>query len=107
MDSISNINKNRLLPYRNISYDSNDTKYANQVQLVFKYVSPELKNKFQEFTHNLMDDKQISQKCLLDAIEDFKSQGDINLLIKFNEIPWFQFTDIAINYNPYQNCIII
>ena len=109
MDSIQ-----QMLPYRTVSPDQYDTMYSTKLNELFKNLSPELKNAFQEFTKNLMDEKQISRFHLLQAIDDFTKQQSnfcsnfINSnLIQNNEILWVRFTDLAFNYRPYQGCCVM
>lgn len=104
MDSIK-----QMLPYRTATPDEYDTMYATKLLEVFKILSPELQTAFQQFTTNLMDEKQIGRNSLLNAIDDFtKQQCAIGSnLIQYNEISWMRFTDLAFNYRPYQGCCVM
>lgn len=101
----------QLLPYRTATPDQYDTMYATKLLEKFKILSPELQNAFQEFTKNLMDEKQIGRNSLLEAIDDFtKQQSNIgsNLIYDDNNyIFWVCFTDLAFNYRPYQGCSVM
>ena len=112
MDSIQSIQQ--MLPYRTVTPDQYDTMYATKLLEVFKILSPELQTAFQEFTKNLMDEKQIGRNSLLNAIDDFtKQQSNIDSnfinsnLIQNNEIHWMRFADLAFNYRPYQGCCLM
>ena len=107
MDSIQSIKQ--MLPYRTATPEEYDTMYATKLLEVFKILSPELQTAFQEFTKNLMDEKQIGRNSLLNAIDDFtKQQSTIGSnLIQYNEISWMRFTDLAFNYRPYQGCCVM
>ena len=104
MDSVQ-----QMLPYRTATPDEYDTMYAKKLLEVFKFLSPELQTAFQQFTKNLMDEKQIGRNSLLNAIDDFtKHQSTIGSnLIQYNEISWMRFTDLAFNYRPYQGCCVM
>ena len=110
-DSITSTTTIQLLPYRTATPDQYDTMYATKLLASFKNLSSELQNAFQEFTQNLMDEKQIGRHFLLEAIDDFtKHQQTIaSTLIHDdnNDIYWVQFTNIAFNYRPYQGCCVM
>jgi 5'-deoxynucleotidase YfbR-like HD superfamily hydrolase len=96
--------------YRAKRYDVHDTEYALKLSDYFNsYLDSNLQSDFNEFTDNLMDDKQINRFSLLDAIEDFqKSEKYINTYKNnMNNTYWFTFTDMAFNYRPYQPCCIM
>jgi hypothetical protein len=99
----------QILPYRTATPDQYDTMYATKLNELFKNLSSELQNAFQDFTKNLMDEKQIGRNSLLNAVDDFtKQQSNIgSSLIQYNEISWMRFTDLAFNYRPYQGCCVM
>ena len=82
------------LKYRADKYDADDTLYATKLKDKFGYLSQSLQDSFQEFTENLMSEKQINRYGLLQAIDDFKkinNDHDINT-----------FYVMAFNFRPYQ-----
>ena len=102
----------QILPYRTTNPDQYDTIYSTKLNELFKNLSPELQTAFQEFTKNLMNEKQIGRLFLLNAIDDFTKQQnnkdkEDSILLNIDEIYWFQFTDLAFNYRPYQGCFIM
>ena len=106
MDSIQSIQQ--MLPYRTVTPDQYDTMYATKLLEVFKILSPELQTAFQEFTKNLMDEKQIGRNSLLNAIDDFtKQQTNIASTLIYDDIFWVRFMDLAFNYRPYQGCCVM
>ena len=91
-----------LKPYRSIrNYELSDKNYTDKLKKQFNELPPHLKNKFQSFTENLMDDKYISNFKLLDAIHDFKIK---NSEICNDSYCWKVFDDEAYNYRPWQCC---
>jgi len=91
-----------LKPYRSIrNYEPSDKDYTDKLKKQFNELSPHLKNKFQSFTENLMDDEYISNFKLLDAIRDFKIK---NSEICNDSYCWKVFDDEAYNYRPWQCC---
>lgn len=98
----------QMLPYRTATPDQYDTMYATKLLEVFKILSLELKTAFQDFTKNLMDEKQIGRNSLLNAIDDFtKQQTNIASTLIYDDIFWVRFMDLAFNYRPYQGCCVM
>ena len=92
-------------PYRCETYNIHDTTYASKLCVSFYTLEEVIQSKFNIFTENLMNDKQIDRISLLRAIDDFtKSETD---KILFRHYTWLSFTDIAFNYRPHQNCCIM
>ena len=93
--------KIKLKSYRITNYDEYDKEYATCMKNIYNYVNPDIKDKFDIFTENLIDDDYISRNSLLDAIRDFtKKNDDIQKYIS-----WVNFTNEAYNYRPYNCCI--
>ena len=96
-----------LKPYRSAGYDVHDTEYAYLLLEPFLALNTNLQNEFNEFTEDLMKDKQINRYSLLRAIDDFKSNKINNRNSKFTNYEWVIFTDLAYNCRPYQTCSIM
>ena len=92
-------------PYRAINYDNYDILYAKHVRRMYEYVETDIKEEFNTFTEQLIDDNAISRHQLLDAIDTFKYKYKL-LKNTDNYSNWMRFTDEAFNYRPYQPCII-
>ena len=103
----------QILPYRTANPDQYDTMYATKLLEVLKFLSPELQTAFQEFTKNLMDEKQIGRHLLLEAIDDFTKHQNQNQnsivspILLSKDYLWVQFNDLAFNYRPYQGCCVM
>jgi len=105
-----------LKPYRSAEYDVHDTEYASLLLEPFLALNTNLQNEFNEFTEDLMKDKQINRYSLLRAIDDFKSNKINNRNRNTNSngndanyanYEWVIFTDLAFNCRPYQKCSIM
>ena len=60
--------------FRAVTYDSSDTDYATTLKRIFiSCHSPETQEKFNEISQNLMDDKQINHRGLLNAIDAYEA----------------------------------
>lgn len=97
-----------LKPFRCSNYDKYDILYASHMKTMYKYVENDIKEEFNTFTENLINENSISRDKLLNAIDTFKYQYK---LLKNNDTNneysnWLRFTDAAFNYRPYQPCII-
>ena len=92
-------------PYRASNYDNYDILYAKHVRRLYEYVETDIKEEFNTFTEQLIDDNAISRHQLLDAIDTFKYKYKL-LKNTDNYSNWMRFTDEAFNYRPYQPCII-
>jgi hypothetical protein len=88
-----------LKPYRIIKYDDYDKKYATHMKSMYRNVDTNIKEQFDIFTENLLDDNYINRTSLIDAIYQFTSYTN-------NNNAWNLFTDAAFNYRPWQPCCI-
>ena len=102
-------------PFRSINYDKYDILYAAHMKTMYTYVETDIKEEFNTFTENLIDENSICRYKLLDAIEIFKifkykllKNNNNNKDYKdYNDyVSWIKFTDAAFNYRPYQPCVI-
>lgn len=81
-------------------YDHYDTLYATKLSEIFQQnIHSDAQESFNLFTENLMENKQISRNCLLDAIRDYEQTNGCDQL-------HVSFTNVAFNYRPYQPCVI-
>ena len=90
------------LPYRlenPSTYDNYDETYAQMLSTSYAYIESDIKDAFNNFTHNLMLDTHIRRNLLLDAIDDFEKRIGIDL--SKNRM-WQLFHNNAFNYRPYQ-----
>ena len=99
-----------LKPFRSSNYDKFDDKfdklYAAHMKTMYNYVESDIKEEFNTFTENLIDEEEaISRFKLLDAIDNFKYKYKL-LNDKCDYSNWMKFTDEAFNYRPHQPCII-
>jgi hypothetical protein len=92
-----------LKPFRSINYDKYDILYAAHMKTMYKYVESDIKEEFNTFTENLIDENAICRNKLLNAIDEFK-YNDTNTNTGYSS--WMRFTDSAFNYRPYQPCTI-
>ena len=81
-------------PYRTLTYTNNDQIYAERLRIDFNSLPNNIKETFDNFTHNLMSDEKINRYLLLNAIDDFKRD---NYMICYNSIYWTRFEDMAFN----------
>ena len=88
-----------LKPYRIIKYDDYDKKYATHMKSMYRNVDTNIKEQFDIFTENLLDDNYINRTSLIDAIHQFTYYTNKNNA-------WNLFTDAAFNYRPWQPCCI-
>ena len=94
-----------LKPFRSINYDKYDILYAAHMKTMYNYVESDIKEEFNTFTENLIDENAICRNKLLNAIDAFKyNNTDSNTNTGYSS--WMRFTDSAFNYRPYQPCII-
>ena len=106
-------------PFRGINYDNYDILYAAHMKRMFIYVESDIKEEFNIFTENLIDENAICRNRLLNAIDSlpykfqYKSiinndnDNDTKTITDTNTYSnWMRFTDEAFNYRPYQPCII-
>ena len=95
--------------YRSAIYNEYDTKYATELLKYFKRLNEKIKIDFNNFTENLMDEKQITRHSLLNAIDEFKkSEIYINNYKQNIYVQnWIYFIDNAFNCRPYQPCCVM
>ena len=112
-NSINSVNtENTLQPFRASNYDKFDIVYATHMKHMYSYVEDDIKEAFNTYTENLIDEEAITRFKLLDAIDTFKYKfqnksiinNDTNTNNDYSN--WIKFTDEAFNYRPYQPCII-
>jgi len=88
-----------LKPYRtDRNYDAFDKMYTDVLKKKFNDLPPTLKEEFQRFTHNLMDDVCIYSHNLFDANQQFYKK---NKDMCDNAPYWKGFSDEAFNYRPW------
>jgi hypothetical protein len=97
--------ENTLQPFRASNYDKFDILYATHVKRMYLYVEDDIKEEFNTYTKNLINEEAISRFKLLDAIDNFKYKYKL-LNDKYDYSNWMRFTDEAFNYRPHQPCII-
>ena len=94
-----------LKPFRSNNYDKYDILYAAHMKRMYVYVETDIKEEFNTYTENIIDDQAICRIKLLNAIDTFKYKFKL-LKNTDNYKNWMKFTDEAFNYRPYQPCII-
>jgi len=84
-----------------------DLNYSNKMKELYnKNFTGELKEKFDEFTNNMMMTQAIIQsENLLNILNAFQINN--NALVAENEWRWNQLSDNAFNYRPYQPCVVM
>jgi hypothetical protein len=84
-----------------------DLDYSNKMKELYnRNFTGELKEKFDEFTNNMMTNQAIIQReNLLDILNAFQINN--NALVAENEWRWNQLSDNAFNYRPYQPCVVM
>ena len=84
-----------------------DLDYSNKMKELYnKNFTGELKEKFDEFTNNMMMTQAIIQsENLLNILNAFQINN--NALVAENEWMWNQLSDNAFNYRPYQPCVVM
>lgn len=92
-------------PYRSGSYDKYDTEYATKLKELFLRLDDEIITNFNKFTENLMDDTQINRYSLLKAIDNFEKSKNYKFNITNNN--WYNFSNTAFNFRPYQGCCVM
>jgi hypothetical protein len=92
-------------PYRSGSYDKYDTEYATKLKELFLRLDDEIITNFNEFTENLMDDIQINRYSLLKAIDNFEKSK--NYKFNITNSNWYNFSNTAFNFRPYQGCCVM
>jgi hypothetical protein len=84
-----------------------DLDYSNKMKECYNsYFTGTLKEKFDEFTNNMMtNEATIPRDKLLDTLDAFKVKN--NLLINENAWMWAPLANNAFNYRPYQPCVVM
>lgn len=106
---VTEIQTDVIKPYRASKYDKYDTMYSTKLNINFYKLEDEIKKHFNDFTNNLMDEKQINRNSLLDAVDEFQNNEKYKYLNldKNQNYEWVNFTNDAFNYRPYQPCIVM
>ena len=88
-------------------WEKMDLDYSNKMKEIYnRNFSGELKEKFDEFTNNMMTNEAvITRNKLLDLLDMF--QANNNALIAKNAHSWAMVSDNAFNYRPYQPCVVM
>jgi len=84
-------------PYRCEKYNNDDINYTEKIKKSYIDVSDSIKDKFDRYTENLMDDNIINKKELIKAIESFEINNVNSNLFLFED--WCIFTHIVENNN--------
>ena len=84
-----------------------DLEYSNKMKELYNNnFTGELKEKFDEFTNNMMTAEAIiTRDNLLDILDDFKLKN--NEVVVDNSHAWILLSDNAFNYRPYQPCVVM
>jgi len=84
-----------------------DLEYSNKMKELYNNnFTGELKEKFDEFTNNMMTSEAIIKRDnLLDILDDFKLKN--NAVVVDNSHAWVLLSDNAFNYRPYQPCVVM
>ena len=88
------------LPYRTITKDVFNEKYAINMKTTFIHLPSALRESFQTFTQGLMSEPYIARNDLLNAIDDFYSKN----ILKCDNTNgyWTTFSAHAFNCRTYQ-----
>lgn len=81
--------------------------YSDKMKEIYnRNFTGELKEKFDEFTNNIMTtEANIKSEILLDILHTFQVKN--NKLVNENSWRWNQLSDNAFNYRPYQPCAVM
>ncbi len=84
-----------------------DLDYSNKMKEIYnRNFTGELKEKFDEFTNNMMTTETIIERNkLLDLLDVFQAKN--KLLVNENAWMWAPLSDSAFNYRPYQPCVVM
>ncbi len=88
--------------YRSVSYDVHDQTYATQLLEFFGRERIDVQEKFNEFTQNLMAEREINRYALLGAIDEYKANEEAYAAFPLS----MAFENMAFNCRPYQPCVI-
>ena len=81
--------------------------YSNKMKELYNNnFTGELKEKFDEFTNNMMTTEAIiTRDNLLDLLDVFQVKNYV--LVNENVGMWSRLSDNAFNYRPYQPCVVM
>ena len=84
-----------------------DLDYSNKMKEFYNsYFTGALKEKFDEFTNNMMTtDAIITRENLLDKLDAFQVKN--YKLVAENSHLWMPLSDNAFNYRPHQSCAVM
>lgn len=88
-------------------WEKMDLDYSNKMKEIYnRNFSGELKEKFDEFTNNMMTTEAVIQRNnLLDLLDVFRAKN--NAIVVDNSRAWNLLSDNAFNYRPYQPCVVM
>ena len=86
---------------------SMDMDYSNKMKELYnRNFTGELKEKFDEFTNNMMTiEAVITRDKLLDLLDVFQVKNHV--LDNDNSLMWAPLSNNAFNYRPYQPCVVM
>ena len=81
--------------------------YSNKMKEIYNInFTGELKEKFDEFTNNMMTKQAIIKSDnLLNILDNFQVKN--SELVAKNSWMWNRLSDNAFNYRPYQPCVVM
>ena len=84
-----------------------DLDYSNKMKEIYnKNFTGELKEKFDEYTNNMMMSEQvIKSNNLLDILDSFQVKN--YKLVNENAWMWIPLSNNAFNYRPHQPCVVM
>jgi hypothetical protein len=84
-----------------------DLDYSNKMKEIYnRNFNGPLKEKFDEFTNNIMmTEAVITRDKLLDLIDVFRAKND--KLVNENAWMWAPLSNMAFNYRPHQPCVVM
>jgi hypothetical protein len=84
-----------------------DLDYSNKMKEIYnENFTGELKEKFDEFTNNMMTTQAIIKSDnLMDILKAFQVKN--NKLVKDNQMSFNRLSDNAFNYRPHLSCIVM
>ena len=84
-----------------------DLDYSNKMKEIYnRNFNGPLKEKFDEFTNNMMTTETIIQRDkLLDLLDVFQVKNHV--LVNDNSLMWAPLSNNAFNYRPYQPCVVM
>jgi hypothetical protein len=84
-----------------------DLDYSNKMKEIYnRNFTGALKEKFDEFTNNMMTiEAVITRDKLLDLLDVFQVKNHV--LVNDNSLMWAPLSNNAFNYRPYQPCVVM